>query len=430
MTPDAHETITLPELCLVVLIGAAGSGKSTFAARHFQPSEVLSLDAYRIAVADDPSDPRATSAAVEALRYMAGLRLALGRLTVVDATNVEPRHRAPLLRLAREHDVQAVALVFDLDERICREHAAQAGRSRGPAIIHDQVRLLRQGLSGLEREGFARVVTLATPEAAASARVERVPLAVNRRQETGPFDLIGDIHGCYDELRELLALLGYTEDTPEDGPRHPDGRRVIFLGDLVDRGPGVVEVVDLVRRMVAAGRAFCVPGNHDAKLLRYLIGHHVQISHGLQETLAQLNALPRHAREAWSHAYRAFVETLPSHYVLEQGALVVAHAGMKEVYQGRESRRVHHFALYGETTGEVDEHGLPIRLNWAADYRGSAAVVYGHTPVAEPVWLNNTINIDTGCVFGGRLSALRWPERELLSVPARRTYAVRGRPFL
>jgi len=119
-----------------------------------------------------------------------------------------------------------------------------------------------------------------------------------------------------------------------------------------------------------------------------------------------------------------------SHYVLDDGKLVVAHAGMKESMQGRGSAAVRDFALFGETTGEIDEFGLPVRYNWAAEYRGSAMVVYGHTPVPEAEWLNRTINIDTGCVFGGKLTALRYPERELISVPARQTYAESKKPFL
>ncbi len=143
--------------------------------------------------------------------------------------------------------------------------------------------------------------------------------------------------------------------------RHPDGQRAVFVGDLVDRGPKVVETVDLVWQMIAAGQAFCLPGNHDDKLLRYLKGRNVQISYGLAESIAQIEALPEEARAAWKKAYLGFVDALPSHIVLDEGRLVVAHAGMKEEYQGRASRRVREFAMYGETTGETDEYGLPIR---------------------------------------------------------------------
>ena len=206
---------------------------------------------------------------------------------------------------------------------------------------------------------------------------------------------------------------------------HPKGRKVVFLGDLVDRGPGVAKVLKLVMSMVADGMALCVAGNHESKLVRKLQGRIVQVSHGLAESLAQL--------EMESPAFRQqaakFLDGLISHYVLDGGGLVVAHAGMKAEYQGRASARVRDFCLYGETTGETDEFGLPVRVNWAAGYRGRAMVVYGHTPVMEPAWLNNTINIDTGCVFGGKLTALRYPEKELVSVPAARVYYEPERPL-
>jgi protein phosphatase len=247
----------------------------------------------------------------------------------------------------------------------------------------------------------------------------------DRRDEHGPFDVIGDVHGCFDELVELLRLLGYRPDIVA-GMRHPR-RCAIFVGDLVDRGPKIVETVALVWRMVREGEAFCVPGNHDNKLLRYLRGNPVQISHGLDASIAQIEALPASERADWIPEYEWFIGGLGTHLVLDGGHLVVAHAGIRETDQGRDSPRIRAFTLYGLTTGEHDEQGLPIRLNWAADYTGVAAVVYGHTPIAESVWQNNTINIDTGCVFGGRLTALRWPERELVSVSARQVYAVRGK---
>jgi protein phosphatase len=424
-----RNTLEIPELCLVVLIGATGSGKSTFAARHFKPTEILSSDHYRGVVGDNPNDQTISKAAFEALHYIAGIRLRLGKLTVVDATNVKPQDRAELLKIAREHDVLAEAIVLNLPERLCQErNAARPDRQFGPHVVRNHVKALHMGLRGLEREGFRNVTVLSSVEAIDAARIVRVPMWSDRRSETGPFDIIGDVHGCLDELLELLAQLGYQPDE-EAGARHPAGRKVIFLGDLVDRGPKIVETVRLARRMVAAGQALCVPGNHDMKLLRYLKGHKVQMTHGLPESVAQLEALPAEERAAWAAEYSAFADGLVSHYVLDQGQLVVAHAGMKQEYQGRASGRVRAFALFGETTGETDEFGLPVRANWAADYRGRAAVVYGHTPVPAPAWLNNTINIDTGCVFGGQLTALRWPERELVSVPARRVYAEPVRPL-
>lgn len=194
----------------------------------------------------------------------------------------------------------------------------------------------------------------------------------------------------------------------------------------MDRGPDSPGVLRLVMGMLAAGTALCVPGNHDTKLLRTLRGRDVQVSHGLAETLAQLEV----EAEPFRMAVAAFIDGLISHYVLDDGKLVVAHAGMKQEMQGRGSGRVREFALYGETTGETDAFGLPVRYTWAAVYRGPAMVVYGHTPVPTPEWLNRTITIATGCVFGGQLTALRYPERELVAVPARHTYAEPVRPFL
>ncbi len=422
-------TLLIPEPGLVVLVGSTGSGKSTFGARHFKATEVLSSDHYRAVVGDDPNDQGITVAAFNALHHIAGLRLALGRLTVVDATNVKPQDRAHLVRIAREHDVPAVAIVLNLDERTClARNAARPDRQFGAQVVRTHIQHLRRGLRSMRREGFRDVFILNSQQAVNAQRIERAPLRTDRRPESGPFDIIGDVHGCYDEMIELLALLGYREDA-EAGYRHPEGRRAVFVGDLVDRGPKVVETVTLVKRMTLAGQAFCVPGNHDDKLLRRLRGKQVQVSHGLAESIAQIEMLPEEQRATWIRDYVALFDEMPSHLVLDGGRLVVAHAGMKEVYQGRASGRVRAFALFGETTGETDEFGLPERLNWAADYRGKATVVYGHTPVYESAWLNNSINVDTGCVFGGKLTALRWPERDLVSVPARQTYAQPARPF-
>ncbi len=422
------DVLRIPNPSLVVLIGACGAGKSTFAARHFRPTEVLGSDEWRALVADDPFEESATPEAFAALQYVAGLRLKRGRLAVVDATNVRPQHRAPLVSLARQHDLPAVAIVFDLDERLLLErNAARQDQQIEPEAVRYQVRALRHSLDTLQREDFDLVYVLTSPEAIDAACIERVPLSPDHRDAIGPFDVIGDVHGCYAELTELLTLLGYQPD-PEVGMLPPAGRRVVFVGDLVDRGPKVVETVDLVRRMVSAGQGFCVPGNHDDKLLRYLNGRRVHIAHGIERTITQIEALQPSVREDWIERYKALEEPLATHLVLDEGRLVVAHAGMKEDYQGRVSRRVRSFALYGETTGETDEYGLPVRLNWAADYHGSAAVVYGHSIVPEAVWVNNTIDIDTACVFGGQLTALRWPERELVSVRAHRTYSESRRP--
>ncbi len=419
--------IDLPDPSLVVLIGPSGSGKSSFARKHFASTEVISSDFCRGLVADDENAQSASTDAFAVLHFIAARRLAQPRLTVIDATSVQRESRRGLIELAKQHDLFAVAIVLDLPEAICRErNRSRPDRDFGSHVVRQQRSQLHKALKRLRREGFHRVWVLSSPEEVDRVEVARAPLWTDRRVDHGPFDIIGDIHGCHAELAELLRELGYRLDTDGIKATPPDGRRAVFVGDYGDRGPDTPKVLKLVMSMAEAGAAICLPGNHDMKLVRKLKGRDVQITHGLAETLEQLQAEP----EEFRVRAQEFLNALVSHVVLDDGKLVVAHAGMKESYQGRSSGRVREFALFGETTGETDEFGLPVRVQWAADYRGNAAVVYGHTPVAEADWLNNTINIDTGCVFGGRLTALRWPERELVSVPASHTYYEPAKPFL
>ena len=365
------------------------------------------------------------------LHFITSKRLAAGKLTVIDATNVQVEARKPLLALAREYHYLTVAIVFNMPTKLCQErNEARPDRNLKPHVIRQQSQQLRRSLHNLKREGFQRFVyVMSTQEAVEAIRVERQPLWTNRTDEQGPFDIIGDVHGCFDELVELLKELGYEISTQPDGEtvvEPPQGRKAIFVGDFVDRGPKVAEVLRLVMGMQKTGAALCVPGNHDVKLVRALQGRNVNPTHGLAESLSQLEE----ESAEFKTQITEFLNGLVSHYVLDSGKLVVAHAGMKAELQGRASGRVREFALYGETTGETDEFGLPIRINWADEYRGNAMVVYGHTPVAEPQWVNRTINIDTGCVFGGKLAALRYPEKEIVSVPAYQTYYQPSKPLL
>lgn len=414
-TPTTRgRVLPVTDLSLVVLIGATGSGKSTFARAHFKPTEVISSDYCRGLVADDENDQSASKDAFAVLHYIAGKRLAAGRLTVIDATSVQAESRRQLVQLAREHDVLPIAIVLDMPEEVCAErNAGRPERAKLPrAVIQRHRRDLRRSLRGLEREGFRKVHVLRTPEEAESAEVVLEKRFNDLTHLTGPFDIIGDIHGCSSELETLLAKLGY-----EDGA-HPEGRTAVFVGDLVDRGPDSPGVLRRVMGMVGSGNALCVPGNHENKLGRHLKGSKVQRTHGLAETIAQLAEEP----EEFVEEVRAFIRGLVSHYVLDGGKLVVCHAGLPEKYHGRTSGRVRSHALYGETTGETDEFGLPVRYPWAEDYRGKAVVVYGHTPVPNTAWINNTICLDTGAVFGGKMTALRWPERELVDVPAEKVW--------
>ncbi|TIW66172.1 MAG: polynucleotide kinase-phosphatase, partial [Mesorhizobium sp.] len=310
-------------------------------------------------------------------------------------------------------------------------NAARPDRQFGAGVAQRMATEIRKGLGGLQREGFRQVWKLGSEAGVDAAKVSRQPLWTDKRDDSGPFDIIGDIHGCADELQTLLGQLGYSVAWSEDrGDRTvvvtpPEGRKAVFVGDIVDRGPNSPDALRIVMGMVAAGTAYCVQGNHERKLGRWLEGRKVTVAHGLQQTIDQLDAQDRGLREALP----AFLDGLRSHVWLDGGRLAVAHAGLKEEMIGRGSGAVREFALYGETTGEIDEFGLPVRADWATTYRGKTAVIYGHTPMLSAEWLNNTLCIDTGCVFGGKLTALRWPERELVEVPAIQVWSEPIRPL-
>ena len=426
--------IRIPKTALVLLVGASGSGKSSFAKKHFAQYETVSSDACRGIVSNDENNQAASNDAFELFYYIISMRLKKGLLTVADATNIQPDARKKLISIARSFHVLPVAIVFDMPQELCETRNQQrTDRNVPPHVIRRQLQDLKRSLKSIKKEGFKKLYTFRSEE-----EVNNVPAIVREKlyndkaELHGPFDIIGDVHGCYEELIELLQKLGYIiEEIADDGTNyglkvsHPENRTVIFLGDLIDRGPASPAVLKLVMSMVRSGTALCVPGNHDMKLHKKLTGKAVQEKHGLAETLRQLEGEP----DAFKNDVKEFLYGLVSHYVLDSGKLVVAHAGLKEEMQGRGSGAVRSFCLYGETTGETDEFGLPVRYNWAAEYRGRAKVVYGHTPVPSAQWLNNTIDIDTGCVFGGSLTALRYPEEELVSVPAHTMYCEPVKPL-
>jgi protein phosphatase len=415
----------IPELCMIVLVGVSGSGKSAFARRHFGATEVVSSDTCRALVSDSENDQAATEGAFALVHAIAAERLKYGRIVVIDATNVQAEARKPLIAIAREHHVLPIAVVIDTPERECHDrNALREDRDFGPHVIRNQSKALRR-MFPTRREGFHSVIVLKGSEAE-HVRFDRTKLWTDKRHIAGPFDLIGDVHGCFDELVALLCKLGWTVNADSTNAAHPESRIAVFLGDLVDRGPATPSVLRLAMNMVASGTAIAIPGNHEAKLLKALRGANVKPSHGLAESLAQLGT----ETEDFRAEVADFIQSMVSHFVLDAGRLVVSHAGIREEMQGRSSGMVRSFCLYGDTTGETDDYGFPVRYPWADEYRGKAAVVYGHTPVPDAEWINNTICVDTGCVFGGSLTALRWPERELVSVDAARTYYEPTRPIV
>ena len=386
--------VEIPDFCLVVLAGAVGHRAGAFAERLFSSAEIVAHD-----------DGEAI-----------GRRLAARQLVAVTGPLETATERQQLAKIARQHHADAVAIVITGE-------AAPAKPRHG-----DEARHARE-VAAIEAQGFRSVTILRTPTETEALAVRRVPTATDLRHDAGPFDIIGDVHGCADELAELMGRLGYRVRLEGEGGERraivetPPGRRAFFVGDLVDRGPNAPDVLRIVMDMTAAGQALCVPGNHDAKFLRWLDRKRVTLTHGLDRTVTQMTAQP----PAFHVRTRDFLRSLKSHAWLDGGRLAIAHAGVREDMLGRVAGGVREFCLYGDTDG-TDERGMPIRWHWAAAYSGETAIVYGHTPVPEADWVNNTLCIDTGCCFGGQLTALRWPEREIVSVPARMQYARPSRP--
>lgn len=252
-----------------------------------------------------------------------------------------------------------------------------------------------------------------------SVVVERVPSLCDTPP---PYDIIGDIHGCLEELEELFSKLGY--ELTDGIYTHPEGRIPVFIGDITDRGPDSVGTMETVLNLMDAGKALYIPGNHCVKLEKFLVDGDVNIRWGIETTIKEMESLEKSHYDRLSERFRELVGKSPRHLILDKGKLVITHAGIKEKMIGREYKRVRRFCLFGASEGN-HENGLPMRIDWAADYKGKPLVVYGHTPVKEPEFRFNTINIDQGCVFGGALTALRYPERETVSVKAKRAYYCR-----
>lgn len=389
--------IKIPTTSLIIIMGADNVAKKTFAQKFFHETEIFSNESTHLIENDAPTD----------WLERAKQKLEKGEIVAILNQNESPLLRKAWRALATKCHAKLYGIVVQTADGSNTD--------------------IQKFLKNHQNEGFKKIQIIDFEKDIENIEIERTKLLCDKKDVTGNFDIIGDIHGCFEELKELLAKIGYLiqQNGKEFDIFPPENRKVIFVGDLTDRGPNAPDVLRLVMKMIKSKQAYCVCGNHDAKLLRKLSGQNVKLTHGLDLTMAQME---QESADFWEET-RLFLSNLISHYVFDEGKLVVAHAGLKEEMHGKMSGTIHSFCLYGDTTGKSDEYGLPIRLNWAADYSGKAMVVYGHTPVAEAEWQNNTIDIDTGCVFGGKLTALRYPEKEIVQVAAKQTYCVHIKPL-
>ena len=376
--------IEIFDYTVLILIGASLSGKSSFAATHFRPDEIVS---------DGTPNFQRT-------------------LQVYDGNYLETDRRKELLKAARTHQYQRVAVVFDVSlEELLRRNSA---KTYSAGYLEMQYRSVQSVKNRLKQEGFDRVYVL-DENSIDNVQIKRVKGNWDLRENRGPFDIIGDVHGCFDALKKLIRKLGYQQD--EEGHYfHPDKRMAVFTGDVVDRGEQSLEVLRLIMQMESDGTALMVMGNHDERLLRYLEGNSVEVAHGLETTAKEMEATDEKTREAIA----AFLQKQPAYLWLDGGSLVVVHAGIKRAFLGKDTREIREYCLYGPEKREYDRLGFPSTEDWSADYNDDMKVVFGHIPAERVYKIHNTYGVDTACAFGYYLSALRYPEMQVEQVRNRR----------
>jgi len=425
--------------CIVVMVGASGSGKSTWSEARWPATSVLSSDALRALLVDNEDAQWANAQVFQVLDVAARARLELGRRVIVDATNAKKEDRAQWRELAREFDVPCAAVWFDIGQEVCEARQQQRERKVSARVISRQLSDLSNVREQLEAESWDMLWRVSEEHAPGEHEVLKayqepaVRVAGTKGVRLGAkrCDIVGDVHGCFDELMALLEKLGWQPDG--DLHAHPEDRLLLFVGDLVDRGPASVPVLAYVDAMIEAGRAFLVRGNHDDKLRRYLLGNKVKVDEHLQTTVDELEALEQDERQRITERAIAMIDASPywalvgsteEHRADMEAALVIAHAAFKPSLMQSKEDKVRWFCLYGPTTGKKDARGYPERVDWTLRYPSSGALcVTGHTPYSgEVIERNNTMCLDTACVFGHRLTALRWPEMEIVDVEAARAY--------
>lgn len=439
--------ISLPHAGIVLLVGASGSGKSTLlaklvAAGTLRLSEIAGSDQYRVAVADvehigmeglgrqqaqsaRERYRRVTDEAFAVMGEIVRARAALDRLTVIDATNLWPEDRARFARIARDHHVPTMAIALDVPLATLLARDAARAYPRGKQRVRQQSEQFRRHLRSLKTESFAAVHVLSERDL---NECEFVRLGNPLVHEVSDgLDFIGDVHGCMDEWIELLTRLGYAPD--ESGVyRHPQGRRFVSVGDVMSRGPQSLPAMRFAVDHVEADAAYMIDSNHGWKIARWLDGRNVTLTHGDEKVAEEFAQYERtHGQEETERLrarLRNFLLTAPSHLVFTRDGwpqVVAVHAGIRDAYIGRNSDQIRDFCRYGDVEG-MDEGGRPIRRDWFREHASPEWIVWGHDPRQEPLVIERTVNIDQGVVFGGALTAFRFPERELVSVKAHRDY--------
>ncbi|MCM3388149.1 polynucleotide kinase-phosphatase [Ureibacillus chungkukjangi] len=436
--------ITLPYAGIVLLVGPSNSGKSSFLKQQINkgrilPSEVISSDDYRIRVGDvefidwshrwkDVSESlfdeyqRISQEAFSLMEATIEARCRLNKMSIVDATHLYADDRKRYIELGKKHHVPVMTLVLDVGQEELLERDKLRENPRGSKRIKQQYQTFKREKRFIKKEGYLASYFISDVSEVEVIRKTQNPLHL----EVGNgIDIIGDIHGCYDEMIELLERLGYEKDH-QSLYVHPEGRRFLSLGDIMSRGPESLKTMEFFMRHVNENLAYMIDSNHGWKIARWLEGKNVTLNHGdelVEEELAR-NGETGDITQL-KQELKTFLLRAPSHYVLTKNnvpTLVCTHAGIKDDFIGKQSYDISDFCRYGDNEG-LDETGKPIRKDWTIHHKTSTLIVWGHDPKLKPLVVNNTINIDQGVVFGGELTAFRYPEQEFVAVQAKQDYS-------
>lgn len=234
-------------------------------------------------------------------------------------------------------------------------------------------------------------------------------------------DIIGDIHGCMDEWLLLLEKLGYKQSA--DGfYRHPEGRKILSLGDIMSRGPRSLDSLLFFEAHIKAGLAYMIDSNHGWKIARWLDGRKVTLAHGDERVEEEFLDYERQHGSLATNRLKERIKNIlldaPSHYVIQDkgsSVAVAVHAGIRDDYIGKQSPKIADYCRYGPVVG-VQRNGKPKRGDWTIHHHSPELIIWGHDPRPVALEVQRTINIDQGAVFGGDLTALRLPSKEIVQV--------------
>lgn len=439
--------VVLPYAGIVLLVGPSNSGKSTLLKNLVEKeqllsSEVVSSDDFRVLVSDiefidwkqrsnDEADSlydqyqKISGEAFSLMDSLIETRCRLNKLTIVDATHLHPDDRKRYITIAKNNHVPIVAIILDVEQNILLERDEFRDNPRGKRRIKQQYQVFKREKRFIKKEGYHATYFIHNTDEIELKRHSKNPIELDVAKG---IDIIGDVHGCFDEMIQILEKLGY-EQNHEKYFIHPEGRKFLSLGDVMSRGPKSLETMQFFLRHVNQDLAYMIDSNHGWKIARWLDGRKVTLNHGDELVEEEIKQFQEQYGEEQTvelkKELKKFLLNAPSHYVLTKNGvptLVCTHAGIKDEFIGKQSYDVSDFCRYGDTDG-FDDAGKPIRKDWSIHHKASTLIIWGHDPKPKPLIINNTINIDQGVVFGGELTALRYPEKEFVSVKAKKDYS-------